>query len=100
MKCSLDISNFLEEIVNPSHSVAFFYFFALFIEEGLLISPCSSLDLYIQVGISFPFFLAFHFRSFLRCFSKPLQSLCLLAFLFLQDGFGHCLLHNVMNLHP
>ena len=40
--------------------------FALFIEEVLLSSPCSSLGLYIQVGISFPFSFAFHFSSFLN----------------------------------
>ena len=40
MKCSLGISNFLEEISNLSHSIVFFYFFALITEEGFLISPC------------------------------------------------------------
>ena len=45
MKCSLGISNFLEEISSLSHSIVFLYFFALFIEEGLLISPCYSLEL-------------------------------------------------------
>ena len=39
MKCSLGISNFLEEIASPSHSVVSFYFFALIAEEGFLISP-------------------------------------------------------------
>ena len=39
-KCSLDISNFLEEISSPSHSIVFFYFFALITEEDFLISPC------------------------------------------------------------
>ena len=40
MKCSLGISNFLEEISSLSRSVVFLYFFALIAEEGLLISPC------------------------------------------------------------
>ena len=40
MKCSLGISNFLEEISSLSHSIAFLYFFALTTEEGFLISPC------------------------------------------------------------
>ena len=31
MKCSLDISNYLEEISSLSHSIVFLYFFALFI---------------------------------------------------------------------
>ena len=46
MKCSLvvsnfleEISNFLEEIASLSHSVVFLYFFALIAEEGFLISP-------------------------------------------------------------
>ena len=39
MKCSLGISNFLEEISSLPHSVLFLYFFALIAEEGFLISP-------------------------------------------------------------
>ena len=53
MKCSLGISNFLEEISSLSHSVVFLYFFALIAEEGFLISPGYSLELCIQMGISF-----------------------------------------------
>ena len=34
MKCSLGISNFLEEISILSHSVVFLYFFALITEEN------------------------------------------------------------------
>ena len=45
MKCSLGISNFLEEISSLSHSVVFSNFFALITEEGFLISPCYSLEL-------------------------------------------------------
>ena len=48
MKCSLGISNFLEEISSLSHSVVFLYFFALIAEEGFLISSCYSLELCIQ----------------------------------------------------
>ena len=36
MKCSLGISNFLEEIASLSHSVIFLYFFALIDNEGFL----------------------------------------------------------------
>ena len=43
MKCSLVISNFLEEISSLSRSIVFLYFFALITEEGFLISPCYSL---------------------------------------------------------
>ena len=55
MKSSLGNSNFLEEISSLSHSVVFLYFFALIIEEGFLISPGYSLELCIQMGISFLF---------------------------------------------
>ena len=48
-------SNFLEEISSLSHSVVFLYFIALIAEEGFLISPCYSLELCIQMLISFLF---------------------------------------------
>ena len=64
MKYSLDISSFLADISSLSHSIVFFYFFALFIEEGLFSSPCYFLELCIQLGISFPFSLAFCSPSF------------------------------------
>ena len=41
MKCSLGISNFLEEISSLSHSVVFLDLFALIAEEGFLTSTCS-----------------------------------------------------------
>ena len=63
MKCSLVISNFLEEISSLSHSVVFLYFFALITEKGILISPCYSLELCIQMGISFLLSFAFCFSS-------------------------------------
>jgi len=42
MKCSLGISNFLEEISSLSHSIVFLYFFALITEKVFLISPCGT----------------------------------------------------------
>ena len=59
MKCSLGISNFLEKISSLSHSVVFLYLFALIAEEGFLISSCYSLELCIQMLISFLFSCAF-----------------------------------------
>ena len=38
MKCSLGISNFLEEISSLYHSIVFLYFFALITEEALQIA--------------------------------------------------------------
>ena len=54
MKCSLGISNILEEISSLSHSVVFLYFFTLIAEEGFLISPCYSLELCIQMPGDLP----------------------------------------------
>ena len=59
MKYSLGISDFLEEISSLSHSVVFLYFFALIAEGGFLVSPCYSLELCIQMGISFLFVFPF-----------------------------------------
>ena len=54
MKCSIDISNFLKRsLIFPI--LLFSSFFALITEEGFLISPCYSLELCIQMGISFLF---------------------------------------------
>jgi len=53
MKYSLGNSNFLEEICSLSHFNVFLYFFALITEEGFLISPCCSLELCIQIDVSF-----------------------------------------------
>ena len=64
MKCSFGISDLLEEIPSLSHSVVFLYFFALISEEGFLISSCYSLELCIQMFISFLFSFAFRFSSF------------------------------------
>ena len=73
MKCSLGISNFLEEISSLSHSIVFFYFFALISEEGFLISPCYSLEPCIQMGISFLFSFAFCV-FFSQLFVRPAQT--------------------------
>ena len=61
MKCSFGISDFLEEIPSLSHSIVFLYFFALITEEGFRISSCYSLELCIQMFISFLFSFAFWF---------------------------------------
>ena len=66
MKCSLGISNFLEEICSLSHSVVFLHFFALIAKECFLISPCYSLEFCIQMG----------YRSF---FPLPFTSLFFIA---------------------
>ena len=50
---------FLEETSSLSPSLVFHYFFALITEEGFLFSPCCSLELCIQMGVSFLFSFAF-----------------------------------------
>ena len=53
------------------HSIVFIYFFALIAEEGFLISPCYSLELCIQMLISFPFYIIqniLHIYVLLFCF--------------------------------
>ena len=95
MKCSLGISNCLEEISSLSHSVVFLYFFALITEEGFLISPCYSLELCLQMGIFFLFSFAFLLSSFLSICKASLDShFAFFAFLFLD----HCLLYSVTKL--
>ena len=87
------MSDFLEEISSLSHSIVFLYFFALITEEGFLILLCYSLDLCIQMGISF--FSPLPLASFLSYFYGLLrQPFGLFAFLFLGDGFDYCLLCN------
>ena len=48
--------DFLEESFSVSYCIVFLYF-ALITEEGFLLSPCYSLELCIQMGISFLFLL-------------------------------------------
>ena len=102
MKCSLGISNFLEEISGLSHSVVSLYFFALIAEEGFLISSCYSLELYIQMLISFLFSFAFHLSSFHSyLFERPPQAAILLFCISFPWGWSDpYLLYNVTNLHP
>ena len=74
MKYFLCVSNFLEEISSLSHSIAFLYFFALIIEEGFLISPCYSLELCIQMGMSFLLSLLFASLLFTAIFKASSDS--------------------------
>ena len=101
MKCSLAISNLLEEIASLSHPVVFLYFFALFIEEGLFISPCYSLELcilWVSLSLS-PLLFASLLSSAIYKVSADNQ------FVFLHFFFFGMVLvtasySNVMNLCP
>ena len=96
MKCSLGISNFLEEISSLFQSVVFLYFFAWITEEGFLTSVLwNSAFKWVYFSFSpLPFTSLLFPAIFLRL------SFCLFAFLFLGDGLDPYLLYNVMNFHP
>ena len=59
-------------IISISPNSCIFYFFALITEEGFLTSPCYSLELCIQMGISFLFSFAFSFSY--QLFVRPPQT--------------------------
>ena len=50
---NVPVVSLIEEISGLSHSIVFLYFFALVTEEGFLISPCSSLELFKWLYLSF-----------------------------------------------
>ena len=86
MKCSLGISHFFEEISSLSHSIVFLFFFALIAEEGFLISLCYSLELCIQMFISFLFSFAFLFFS--QLFVRSPQTAILLFCISFPRGWS------------
>ena len=99
MKCSLGISNFLEEISSLSHSVVFLYFFALIAEESFLISPCYSLELYIQMLI-FPSLLCFSLLFFSQLFVRPPQRAILLFCISFPWGWKRTCPYLCVNSRP
>ena len=73
MKCSLDILIFLKRsLVFPILLFSSIPLHSLITAEGFLISPCISLELCIQMGISFLFSFAFNFSS--QLFVRPPQT--------------------------
>ena len=94
MKCSLGISNFLQEISSLSHSIVFLYFFALIAEEGFL-----SLLFFGTLhsnGYIFPFLLCFSF-PFSQLFVRPLQTAILLFCI--SFSWGWCLFLSPVQCH-
>ena len=89
-------SNFPKEISSLSHSIIFLYFFALITEKGFLISPCYSLELCIQMGISF-LFLSLLFFS--QLFVRPPQTAVLLFCISFSWGWS-CSLSPVQYHEP
>ena len=77
MKCSFDISNFLEEISSLSHSVVFLYFFALFIQKKPFYLSLLFFGILHSVGYSFPFLPCFAVLFFPQLFVKLFQTITL-----------------------
>ena len=100
MRCSLGISNFLEETLSFP-----FYCFPLFLcidhwgrlsYFSLLFFGTLHSDAYI-----FPFLLCFSLLFFSQLFVRPPQTaIFFFAFLFHGNGLDPCFLYNVTNLHP
>ena len=98
MKCSLGVSNILEEISSLSHSTVFLYFFALITEEGFLISPYYSLELCIQmVYLSFSLVPLASLLFCAICKTSSDNHFAILNFFFC--GWSSSL-YNVTNLNP
>ena len=84
---------FLKRSVVFPIPIVVLYFFALITEEGFLISPCSSLELYIQMGISFLFSLRLASLLFSAIWKASSDNILPFAFHFLRDGLAQCLLY-------
>ena len=97
---SLGISNFLEEISSLSHSVIFLYFFALIAEESFLISPSYSLELCIQMLISFLFSLKEQSRRSWERFWEPSAYLTKCANSGSKDAFCRAMSSPCVILRP
>ena len=82
---SLGISNFLEEISSLSHSIIFLYFFAFITKEAFVITPCYSMTVCIQMGLSFLFSFVFALLIFSGiCKSSSDNHFAFLHFFFLK----------------
>ena len=97
MKCSLGISNFLEEISSPSHSVVFLYFLHWSWRKAFLSLLAFLWNSSFKWG--YLSFSPLPFASLLTLFVRPPQTTILpFAFLSLGDGLDPCLLYSVTNL--
>ena len=98
MKSSLGISNFLEEISSLSHSVVFLSLHCWLRTAVFSLLAVLWNSAFGSVYLSFCLlrFAPLLFTAVCKAFS---DSHLPFKFLFLGDGFHHCLLYNVMNLH-
>ena len=99
MKCSLGISNFLEEISSLSHSFVFLYFIALIPEEGLSLLAILWNSAFKWVYLSFSPLLFASLLFTALCKASSDSHFAFLHF-FLGDDLDPYLLHDVTNLHP
>ena len=99
MKYSVGVSHFLEEISSLSHSIAFIYLFALFTEEGFLISAILWNSEFKWVYLSFSPLL---FNSLIFTVISKASSdshFPFFHFFSMEGDLDSYLLYNVMNLH-
>ena len=87
MKCSLGISNFLEEISSLSHSAVFLYFFALIWGRLSYLSLLFFVTLHSN-GCIFPFLLYFSLPFFSQLFVRPPQTAILLFWISFSWGWS------------
>ena len=101
IKCSLGVSNFLEEISSLSLSVVFLYFFALELRKAFL-SLLAILwnSAFRCLHLSFPPLLFTSFLFTAICKASPDSHFAFFEFLFYGDCLDPCLLYNVTNLSP
>jgi len=95
MKCSLDISKFLEDISSLSHSIVFLYLFALITEEGFLTSPAvlwNSTFRWVYLSSSALPLASLLFSAICKASSNNYFPFCI--FFSLGDGLDHCLLYS------
>ena len=95
------ICNFLEEISSLSHSIVFLYFLHCSFKKTFLSLLCilwNSAFNWVYLSLSPLPFTSLLFSAICKASSD--NHFAFLQFIVLGSGFGHCLLYNVMNLHP
>ena len=100
MKCSLGISNFLEEISSLSHSLFSAISLHCSLKKvflSLLVILWNSAFRWVNLSLS-P--LPFTSLLFSAIFKASSDDHCLFALLLLGDDFDYRLLYSVANLHP
>ena len=101
MKCSLGISNFLEELSSRSHSVVFLYFFYWSLRKAFLSLPAILWNSAFK-WVYFPFLFCFLLPFFSQLFVRPPQTAILLFCISFSWGWScslspvQCLFHYLL----